>query len=200
MLRREQSRLPGKRKETMLNRNMRNTAILLVVFLAVYMFGNYFAEKNLMSGSGSSSYSYERLESDIAKNKVKSIEVVQNAQVPTGSAIVKLNDGEKKVAHVTDVNKVIDLAQTTVRTVTGIEVEAHPLSEGEYPSKKVIIRVTGEGFLYNMVRIISGTLIKVGLGVYPPEHVKQILEACDRSQAGETVPAKGLFLKKIEYL
>ena len=91
-------------------------------------------------------------------------------------------------------------AQTTVRTVTGIEVEAHPLSEGEYPSKKVIIRVTGEGFLYNMVRIISGTLIKVGLGVYPPEHVKQILEACDRSQAGETVPAKGLFLKKIEYL
>ena len=111
MLRREQSRLPGKRKETMLNRNMRNTAILLVVFLAVYMFGNYFAEKSLMSGGRSSSYSYERLESDIAKNKVKSIEVVQNAQVPTGSAIVKLNDGEKKVAHVTDVNKVIDLAQ-----------------------------------------------------------------------------------------
>ena len=84
--------------------------------------------------------------------------------------------------------------------MTGIAVETHSLSEGEYPSQKVIIRVTGEGFLYNMVRIISGTLIKVGLGVYPPEHVKQILEACDRSQAGETVPAKGLFLKKIEYL
>lgn len=91
-------------------------------------------------------------------------------------------------------------AQTTVRTVTGIEVETHSLSEGEYPSQKVIIRVTGEGFLYNMVRIISGTLIKVGLGVYPPEHVKEILAACDRSKSGETVPAKGLFLKKIEYL
>ena len=51
-----------------------------------------------------------------------------------------------------------------------------------------------------MVRIISGTLIKVGLGVYPPEHVKEILAACDRSKSGETVPAKGLFLKKIEYL
>ena len=111
MLRREQSRLPGKRKETMLNRNMRNTAILLVVFLAVYMFGNYFAEKSLMSGGRSSSYSYERFESDIAKNKVRSVEVVQNAQVPTGSAIVKLSDGEKKVVHVTDVNKVIELAQ-----------------------------------------------------------------------------------------
>ena len=108
-------------------------------------------------------------------------------------------------------------AQTTVRTVTGIEVETHSLSEGEYPSQKVIIRtvtgievfrdgdivtirVSGTGFLYNMVRIISGTLIKVGLGVYPPEHVKEILEACDRSKAGETVPAKGLFLKKIKYL
>ena len=90
---------------------MRNTAILLVVFLAVYMFGNYFAEKNLMSGGRSSSYSYERFESDIAKNKVRSVEVVQNAQVPTGSAIVKLSDGEKKVVHVTDVNKVIELAQ-----------------------------------------------------------------------------------------
>ena len=88
----------------------------------------------------------------------------------------------------------------TVRTVTGIEVDTNSLSEGEYKSQKVIIRVTGEGFLYNRVRIISGTLIKVGLGVYPPEHVKEILAACDRSKAGETVPAKGLFLKKIEYL
>ena len=78
-----------------MNKNMRNTAILLVVFLAVYMFGNYFAEKSLMSGGRSSSYSYERFESDIAKNKVRSVEVVQNAQVPTGSAIVKLSDGEK---------------------------------------------------------------------------------------------------------
>ena len=103
--------LPGKRKEKTLNKNMRNTAILLVVFLAVYMFGNYFAEKSLMSGGRSSSYSYERFESDIAKNKVRSVEVVQNAQVPTGSAIVKLSDGEKKVVHVTDVNKVIELAQ-----------------------------------------------------------------------------------------
>lgn len=47
--------LPGKRKEKTLNKNMRNTAILLVVFLAVYMFGNYFAEKSLMSGGRSSS-------------------------------------------------------------------------------------------------------------------------------------------------
>ncbi|MCI6858212.1 MAG: tRNA pseudouridine(38-40) synthase TruA [Eubacterium sp.] len=89
-------------------------------------------------------------------------------------------------------------AQTTVRTVNAIHVEAVP---GPGPTmKNVIIQVKGEGFLYNMVRIISGTLIKVGIGVYPPVHVKEILEAKDRSLAGETVPAKGLFLKEIEYL
>src|SRR5574344_2012045 len=44
------------------------------------------------------------------------------------------------------------------------------------------ITISGNGFLYNMVRIIVGTLIKVGLGVYPPEHVKEIVEAMDRSE------------------
>lgn len=82
-------------------------------------------------------------------------------------------------------------AQTTVRCVNDLQV----LKEGD----RVIIQVTGEGFLYNMVRIIAGTLIKVGLHVYPPEHVKEIIEACDRSKAGETVPAKGLLLKEIKY-
>ena len=51
-----------------------------------------------------------------------------------------------------------------------------------------------------MVRIISGTLIKAGLHGWPPEYVKEILESRDRTRAGETAPAKGLFLKKIEYL
>ena len=91
-------------------------------------------------------------------------------------------------------------AQTTVRTVTGIEVEAHPLSEGEYPSKKVIIRVTGEGFLYNMVRILAGTLIGVGRGAIAPEQIPAILEAKDRQAAGMTVPPQGLRLVEIDYL
>ena len=50
-----------------------------------------------------------------------------------------------------------------------------------------------------MVRIIVGTLIKVGLGVYPPEHVKEILESKDRYQAGPKAPARGLTLVGIEY-
>ena len=61
------------------------------------------------------------------------------------------------------------------------------------------IRISGNGFLYNMVRIIVGTLIKVGLNVYPPQHVQEILDACDRNIAGPKAPAKGLTLINIEY-
>lgn len=63
----------------------------------------------------------------------------------------------------------------------------------------VTIRLRGNGFLYNMVRIIAGTLIKVGSGMYPPEHMKEILEARNRAAAGDTAPAKGLTLVGIEY-
>jgi len=63
----------------------------------------------------------------------------------------------------------------------------------------ISITITGNGFLYNMVRIIVGTLMKVGLGVYPPEHVKEIIEKLDRNAAGPKAPACGLSLVKIEY-
>ena len=63
----------------------------------------------------------------------------------------------------------------------------------------VTIRVTGEGFLYNMVRIIAGTLIEIGNGQYPPEKMKDILNACDREAAGPTAPAHGLTLIGIEF-
>ena len=63
----------------------------------------------------------------------------------------------------------------------------------------IYITISGNGFLYNMVRIIVGTLMKVGLSVYPPEHVKEIIEACDRNVAGPKAPAKGLTLIGIDY-
>ena len=63
----------------------------------------------------------------------------------------------------------------------------------------ISIRVTGNGFLYNMVRIIAGTLIKVGAGDIAPEEIPSILEKCDRSAAGPTAPAKGLTMIGIEY-
>ncbi|MDO4620571.1 MAG: tRNA pseudouridine(38-40) synthase TruA [Lachnospiraceae bacterium] len=82
-------------------------------------------------------------------------------------------------------------SKTTVRTIYACRV----IREGE----RVTIRITGNGFLYNMVRIIAGTLLEVGGGKYPPEHVKEILEAKNRSAAGPTAIAKGLVLMRIVY-
>lgn len=63
----------------------------------------------------------------------------------------------------------------------------------------VYLTFHGTGFLQNMVRIMSGTLIEVGLGRKRPEEVGEILEACDRKVAGSTAPAKGLCLLKVDY-
>lgn len=79
----------------------------------------------------------------------------------------------------------------TVRTVHSVEIE----KEGDI----ITVRISGNGFLYNMVRIIVGTLINVGRGACPPEKVKEILEARDRRKAAATAPAKGLVLKYIRY-
>ena len=62
------------------------------------------------------------------------------------------------------------------------------------------IRVKGNGFLYNMVRIIAGTLVEVGRGHIEPEEVAGIIAAKDRAKAGPTAPARGLRLVEIEYL
>ena len=63
----------------------------------------------------------------------------------------------------------------------------------------ITIRITGNGFLYNMVRIIAGTLMDAGQAFWEPEHMKEILEAKERSKAGNTAPAKGLTLVEIKY-
>ena len=67
--------------------------------------------------------------------------------------------------------------------------------EGE----RVIIEVTGTGFLYNMVRIISGTLLDVGLGKTKLEDIPSIIESKDRTKAGKTLPAHGLYLLQVNY-
>lgn len=83
-------------------------------------------------------------------------------------------------------------AETTVRTIYSIEIN----KAGE----EVTIRVAGNGFLYNMVRIIAGTLMEVGRGSCSPEKVKEMLEAKERCTAGPTAPACGLTLYKYEFL
>ena len=82
--------------------------------------------------------------------------------------------------------------EDTVRTILSGKVE-------RTPEDVVIIRITGTGFLYNMVRIIAGTLISVGIGELEPEDMVRILEKRDRSAAGPTAPPQGLTMMGIFY-
>ena len=79
----------------------------------------------------------------------------------------------------------------TVRTIT----DCHVTRRGD----EVDIEVTADGYLYNMVRILAGTLCEVGAGRMQPDAIPGILASRDRSQAGPTLPAKGLFLEKVDY-
>lgn len=82
-------------------------------------------------------------------------------------------------------------AKTTVRTIYNISVK----KDGQ----DLVFTVTGNGFLYNMVRILVGTLIKAGRGETSEEQLQKMLESKSRSLGGRTLPAKGLCLVSVEY-
>lgn len=82
-------------------------------------------------------------------------------------------------------------SKSSVRKIYKAEV----IQEGE----RIFIELTGNGFLYNMVRIISGTLVDVGLGKIEPENIPEIIEKKNRMLAGKTLPAQGLYLVKVYY-
>jgi tRNA pseudouridine38-40 synthase len=82
--------------------------------------------------------------------------------------------------------------ESTVRTVHSCEVRAPE-------PRRVVIDVSGNGFLYNMVRIIAGTLLDVGRGKFAPDDVPRILAARDRAAAGPTLPPEGLCLMWVRY-
>lgn len=81
--------------------------------------------------------------------------------------------------------------KSTVRILTGIDIRE--------TENDIYITYEGNGFLYNMVRIITGTIVEAGTGRRTPESVLEILEKGERSLAGETAPAKGLKLLKVRY-
>ena len=86
--------------------------------------------------------------------------------------------------------------KSTVRTITDITILEE---DNGYHKREVRIYVSGDGFLYHMVRIIAGTLLEVGLLKREPESVKEALEQKDRSLAGQTLSSIGLCLVKVEY-
>ena len=82
-------------------------------------------------------------------------------------------------------------SKSSVRTIYKSEVYEE--------NDRINIELTGNGFLYNMVRIISGTLIDVGIGKINPEDIPSIIESGDRTKAGKTLPPYGLYLVKVDY-
>ncbi len=81
--------------------------------------------------------------------------------------------------------------KTTVRTVNSLTVEK--------TDNMICIEINANAYLYNMVRIIAGTLIYVGIGKLQPRDIPEIIESRDRTRAGITAPAKGLFLYQVNY-
>ena len=82
-------------------------------------------------------------------------------------------------------------SKSSVRTIYNAEVVEN--------NGRIIIKLTGNGFLYNMVRIISGTLLEVGQGTIKPEEIEKLIQEKDRKKAGKTLPPQGLYLVKVEY-
>ena len=83
-------------------------------------------------------------------------------------------------------------SKSSVRSIYKAEVV-------EMPNNRIYIELTGNGFLYNMVRIIAGTLVDVGLEKINPEDIKYIIDSKDRNLAGKTLPPNGLYLVSVEY-
>lgn len=83
-------------------------------------------------------------------------------------------------------------SKSSVRTIYKAEVK-------QMPNDKIWIELTGNGFLYNMVRIIAGTLVEVGLGKIKAEEINDIMKSKRRENAGKTLPPQGLYLVNVEY-
>jgi tRNA pseudouridine38-40 synthase len=82
-------------------------------------------------------------------------------------------------------------AKTTIRTIKGVDVG----KKGDI----ITLQVAGDGFLYNMVRIIAGTLLAVGSGKIMADEITKIIDGKDRNRAGSVLPARGLCLEEVYY-
>ncbi|MDI9494097.1 MAG: tRNA pseudouridine(38-40) synthase TruA [Bacillota bacterium] len=109
-----------------------------------------------------------------------------------------------------------NVPESTIRTIYNIEWEQRPLAAGTgynsaadfdgstfdgstFDGSTIEFAITGNGFLYNMVRIIIGTLVDIGLRKIDPEDMKNIIQSRDRQKAGHTAPPGGLYLAKVYF-
>jgi len=115
-------------------------------------------------------------------------------EIPTELNIDRMLEGAKYLIGTHDFlafcsNK--KLKKSSVRTINSIDIEKY--------GHEIRITVNGNGFLHNMVRIICGTLVEIGLEKREPDSIPEILNSKIRENAGETLPAKGLTLVEVEY-
>ncbi len=96
--------------------------------------------------------------------------------------------------------------ESTVRTIYRLDIDCRDVSPaGSYgleagpPLQDIVIRIEGDGFLYNMVRIITGTLVEAGLGKRSEDSISDTITSRDRSKAGHTAPPQGLYLDEVFY-
>ena len=132
----------------------------------------------------------------IINNSLQGTAIYRNLQYhfPEKLDEEKMNEGIKYLIGEHDF-KSFKASGTSSKSSVRIIYNANVKREGEI----VTIELTGNGFLYNMVRIIAGTLVDVGIGKIKPEDVKTILEAKDRLKAGKTLPPTGLDLVDVKY-
>ena len=96
--------------------------------------------------------------------------------------------------------------RTSVREIYKVSIKERvtgqksmPKNAGYFTPRTLCVSITGNGFLYNMVRNIVGTTVDIGRGYLPPVSMKKIIAAKDRTKAGPTAPPQGLFLETIKY-
>ena len=127
----------------------------------------------------------------------RALHVVQELDLEACRAALAPLEGRHDFAAFRDMGS---SAKTTVRTITRAELVSSPLPSGwPRPGEFITLRLTGDGFLYHMVRIILGTLLDVGWGRLPPLITRQALASGKRAALGQTAPAHGLWLERVVY-
>ena len=92
---------------------------------------------------------------------------------------------------------------STVRTISNLQIYEDIIEEelnlGGFQDRIITIEITGNGFLYNMVRILTGTLVDIGIGKIGQRSMAKAIESMDREKAGHTAPPQGLYLSEVFY-
>ena len=181
-----ESKIPGEKFSYALNRSLPED---IVIRKSQEVPGDFHPRKT----STLKTYKYSVWNDDfiLPTSRLYTHHIYNDIDVEAMNAAAQLFVGEHDFAGFCSVG---NQTESTIRTISAMSVK-----RGD-DARNIDITVTGNGFLYNMVRIIAGTLIEVGQHKILPDDIGKIIESKDRNLAGPTAPAKGLTLMKYEFL